>query len=138
MELPKINKKTILSFFTKQNKDRSDQSEASASGRTSTLPVPTHDERGLPATTVSSHNSSSLITPDTENVSKWPSIWSQDMWERKKEAFPWLDCRNGLLGCTLCSQVSHLGAFKKERTSISKNWCAFTVTYNHTNNQRAI
>lgn len=65
------------------------------------------------------------------NNSKWPSIWTREMWDHKKDAFPWLDCQNGKLGCTLCKQVSHLGAFKKERLALtSKEWCSFTVTFN--------
>jgi hypothetical protein len=120
-----IHKKPLLSFFSKQNKNKG---EASSLGTTTTpLPVPSDHE------TETAVSSSILVTPDSEKVSKWPSIWSQDMWERKKEAFPWLDCKNGLLGCTLCSQVSHLGAFKKERVSVSKEWCAYTVNFNGSN-----
>ncbi|KAK9745505.1 hypothetical protein QE152_g6843 [Popillia japonica] len=84
------------------------------------LPVTSDDKSGLPATAVSSSSvSSSSATPDIEIVSKWPSIWSSDMWERKREAFPWLDCKNG--------------AFKKERTSISKEWSTFTITFSESN-----
>lgn len=61
---------------------------------------------------------------------KWPIIWTQEMWERKKEAFPWLDCKDGKLGCSTCNHVSHLGAFKTERSSISNEWRSYLITFN--------
>ncbi|KAK9680036.1 hypothetical protein QE152_g39474 [Popillia japonica] len=158
MESSKINQKTLLSFFTKQHLNEDPDVSASGSGTNSIpLPVTSDDKSGLPATAVSSSSVSlSSATPYIENVSKWPSIWSSDMWGRKKEAFPWLDCKNGSiwssdmwgrkkeafpwldckngsLGYVLCSNVSHLGAFKKERTSISKEWSAFTITFSGSN-----
>lgn len=48
---------------------------------------------------------------------------------KKKETFPWLDCKSGKLGCKICRDVSHLGAFKKERIHISKEWLSYCVTY---------
>ncbi|KAJ8869373.1 hypothetical protein PR048_030949 [Dryococelus australis] len=45
-------------------------------------------------------------------------------------AFPWIGCENGKLGCKLCSEISCLGAFTKERIAISKKWYYYNVTYN--------
>ena len=52
------------------------------------------------------------------------------MWEHKKNAFPWLDCIIGKLGCNVCKEVAQLGTFKKERMSISKEWRLFLITFN--------
>lgn len=70
-------------------------------------------------------------TPNSSNSTcSWPSIWTEDMWERKKAAFPWLDSIEGKLGCTTCKKVVHLVAFKKECASISKEWTANLISHN--------
>ncbi|GBM05312.1 hypothetical protein AVEN_46856-1 [Araneus ventricosus] len=69
-------------------------------------------------------------TDYNNSKSKWPCIWIREMCDRKKDAFPWLDCQNGKLGCTICKKISHLGAFTKERIgSTSKEWFSFTVSF---------
>ncbi|XP_050516420.1 E3 SUMO-protein ligase KIAA1586-like [Diabrotica virgifera virgifera] len=138
MEPSKKNQKTLFSFFSKQpNEDKGEEVNdfgVSLSGKNSTsLRVSSDEKSDLQAGTESNSSvssSSNMHEHDEQNKSEWPSIWTIDMWERKKEAFPWLGCKNGSLGCTLCSTVSHLGAFKKERTSISKEWCTFAITFN--------
>lgn len=139
MEPSKKNQKTLFSFFSKQpNKDEgeevNDDLDVSPSGKNCTsLRVSSDGKSGLQAGTESNSSVSSTSNMHeqyVQNKSEWPSIWTIDMWERKKEAFPWLGCKNGSLGCTLCSNVSHLGAFKKERTSIFKEWCTFAITFN--------
>ncbi|KAK9693487.1 hypothetical protein QE152_g34184 [Popillia japonica] len=91
MESSKINQKTLLSFFTKQHLNEDPDASASGSGTNSIpLPVTSDDRSGLRVTAVSSSSvSSSSATPDIVNISKWSSIWSSNMSERKKEAFPW-------------------------------------------------
>lgn len=68
--------------------------------------------------------------PFLSSENDWPSVWTREMWERKKEAFPWLDCREGKLGCSICKNISNLGAFKTERSSISNEWRCYLITFN--------
>lgn len=77
------------------------------------------------------HDDKNELVPsskDTQNQTQWPSIWTQEMWERKKAAFPWIDCKEGKLGCKICFEVIRLGAFKKEHVSLSREWRSYQVT----------
>nr|CAD7454152.1 unnamed protein product [Timema tahoe] len=51
----------------------------------------------------------------------------------KKKVFLWLDCSNGKLSCNVCKEVAQLGAFKKERMCILKEWRSYLVTFNGSN-----
>lgn len=61
---------------------------------------------------------------------KWPSVYNQEMWEWKKEVFPWIESKEGTLGCGVYEHISHLGAFKTQHSSISNEWCSYLVTFN--------
>lgn len=68
--------------------------------------------------------------PFLSSGNEWPSVWTLEMWQQKKEAFPWLDCKEGKLGCSICKNISNLGAFKTERSSISNEWRSYSITFN--------
>lgn len=89
----KEKSKTLFSFFSKQpNKDKgeevNDDLDVSPSGKNCTsLRVSSDEESGLQAGTVSNSSVSSTSNMHeqyVQNKSEWPSIWTIDMWERKK------------------------------------------------------
>ena len=51
-----------------------------------------------------------------------PDIWSADMWESKKEDYPWLFCQDGTLGCILCQKVSCLSLHRRQGVYIATEW----------------
>ncbi|XP_050505351.1 E3 SUMO-protein ligase KIAA1586-like [Diabrotica virgifera virgifera] len=63
-----------------------------------------------------------------EKETKWPDVWTEEMWTRKKETYPWIDCKEGKLGCKVCFEVTTMGAFKKEHVSLSHEWRTFQVS----------
>lgn len=65
---------------------------------------------------------------DKQSQTQWPAIWTEDMWDRKKAAFPWIDSKEGKLGCKICFEVNNLGAFKKEHVSLSREWRSYQVS----------
>lgn len=72
--------------------------------------------------------------PDSQGVKcDWPDVWTMDMWGKKKVSYPWIDCRNGMLGCKICSDLSSLGAFKTERISLSNEWRSYGIKSNGSN-----
>lgn len=135
MESANKKQKTLTSFFSRGTIQSSCESSTFASRDANTLLKPgessfvQHTEtEGICVI----DNSLSVPSSSTEDstISRWPSIWTEEMWERKKNAFPWLDCINGKLGCNVCKEVAQLGTFKKERMSISKEWRLFLITFN--------
>jgi hypothetical protein len=92
-------------------------------------PNNTDNDALQPETLLNSENENNALKQEI-NVCQWPNVWTQEMWKRKKEAFPWLDCKEGKLGCRICNHVSNLGAFKTERSSISNEWRSYSITFN--------
>lgn len=84
-------------------------------------------------------NNDTTVTPGPKEPERqgikcdWPDVWTTDMWGKKKEAYPWIDCRDGKLGCKICSDLSSLGAFKAERISLSNEWRSYTIKSNGSN-----
>lgn len=126
MAASKKTQKTLTSFFNRENKQ----------------PMPTINEPSTSTSVSTPYEAIAISTQDEDNEDvitggncdkptySWPSIWTAEMWERKKNVFPWLDCRHGKLGCKICKEVGQLGAYKEERISISKEWHSYLVSYN--------
>ncbi|KAJ8882971.1 hypothetical protein PR048_014810 [Dryococelus australis] len=87
------------------------------------------DRKGRIVSEASSPNSDSYCN-EMNLQSRRPSVWTEVMWNNKRDALPWIDCKNGRLGCKLCSEVSCRSSFKNERIAISKEWHSYNVTYN--------
>ncbi|KAK1886792.1 E3 SUMO-protein ligase KIAA1586 [Dissostichus eleginoides] len=51
------------------------------------------------------------------------------MWRRKQEAYPWIDCKAGKLGCKVCSSITDLSVFKTQGSRLADEWRSYTVTY---------
>jgi len=58
----------------------------------------------------------------------WPLDWSAEQWAQKKEKHTWLFCKNGLLGCKTCFEVSCLKTFKSRDFEISKEWSSCQIS----------
>ncbi|KAJ8884226.1 hypothetical protein PR048_016083 [Dryococelus australis] len=152
MESHKPKQKTLTSFFSRSNISTSEDGEPGEHENPSAS-VPTMSEdksyrklymvsfkndecvllnNGTEGFSDSLQSSSNLdLCCNEKNLqSRWPSVRTEEMWNRKRDAFPWIDCKNGKLGCKLSSEVSCLGTFKKERIAISKEWHSYNVTYN--------
>lgn len=104
MEATNMKQKTLTSFFNSENKRSSTSNDEPTTS--SFTPQDENEARVKVSST-----SQDLVTG--KPIDSWPSIWTQEMWERKKGAFPWLDCCNGKLGCKICKEVVQLGAFKQ-------------------------
>jgi hypothetical protein len=65
----------------------------------------------------------------TENLNApWPDIWSHEVWKNKKKDYPWLTCRDGKLGCDICSKVS-ISVHKRPGVAISAEWAQCCISY---------
>lgn len=60
------------------------------------------------------------------------AIWTEEMWKRKKEAYPWIDSKDGKLGCKVCSSVSDLSVFRAQGSRMGDEWRSYSVTYSGT------
>ncbi|XP_076829399.1 E3 SUMO-protein ligase KIAA1586-like [Brachyhypopomus gauderio] len=69
-----------------------------------------------------------MTTPLPSIDKSYPDIWTMDQWTEKKKSFPWLDCREGKLGCKICESVD-LSIHKPQGVSIAAEWKKFSVTY---------
>lgn len=105
--------KTLISFlfFSNGNKQYSYDSRTSASHATNLLlkygkssSVQPMKAEGI---CVFDNNSQPVLSSSTQDttIAHWPSIWMEEMWEHKKNAFPWLDCSNRKLGFNVCKEV---------------------------------
>ncbi len=56
-------------------------------------------------------------------------IWTEEMWVKKKEAYPWIDCKDGKLGCKVCSSITDLSVFKTQGSRLGDEWRSYTVTH---------
>ncbi|KAJ8879718.1 hypothetical protein PR048_020326 [Dryococelus australis] len=151
MESRKQKQKTLTSFFSRSNISMSEDGEPGeyenpstsvptlSEGKATenfTLSVLKNDEclqnngaKGFSDSLQSSSNSDSCCN-EMNLQSRWPSVWTEEIWNHKRYAFPRIDCKNEKLGYKLCSEVSCLRAFEKERIAISKKWHSYNVTYN--------
>jgi hypothetical protein len=58
----------------------------------------------------SSSKSSDSTEVDKEDEG-WPAVWNIEMWQEKKQTYPWLCCADGLLGCEYCRDAQSLRIF---------------------------
>lgn len=132
-----MEQKKLTCFFSRDTSGVCDSNIPSSSkllfeeNSTSDVPMPISESNSA----IVNNIESDAPQNDKEDGSQceWPNVWSEDMWRRKLQAFPWLDCQNGKLGCKVCREVTKLGAFKKERISVSNEWRSYTVTFNGSN-----
>ncbi|GBM44241.1 hypothetical protein AVEN_25786-1 [Araneus ventricosus] len=122
MEASKKKQKAITSFFSKHGTNAPPKPKSE--GKTSTsetnlfnererllLPSSSSSEAEMETDSPSQSDDKSEIpikpaskvdeTDYNNSKSKWPCICTREMWDSKKVAFPWLDCQNGKLGCTI-------------------------------------
>lgn len=59
-------------------------------------------------------------------------IWTEEMWKNKKEAYPWLDAKDGKLGCKVCSCISDLSVFKAQGSWMGDEWRTYRITHSGT------
>ncbi|XP_028410502.1 E3 SUMO-protein ligase KIAA1586-like [Dendronephthya gigantea] len=65
-----------------------------------------------------------------------PTIWTDKMWHEKQQLYPWLQCKNGKLGCSFCISAKDLGPHRTQGRYLSTEWQATSVTY-YGNSQEA-
>lgn len=66
---------------------------------------------------------SSLCCKEINLWSQWRSVWTEEMWNYKRDTFPWIDCNE----CKTCSNDSYLGEFRKEWIAISREWHSYIL-----------
>lgn len=74
-------------------------------------------------------SSATIANSGTEVGSSPFAVWTEEMWARKKEAYPWIDSKDGKLGCKVCSSVTDLSVFKTQGSRIGDEWRSYTVTH---------
>ena len=60
--------------------------------------------------------------PCTTTHCDWPSVWSEDVWHKKKEQYKFLQCKDGSLGCATCRSVVSLQTLSGPGRTISEEW----------------
>ena len=74
-------------------------------------------------------SSSTTMIADTDASSSSPflAIWTDEQWAAKKEAYPWLDCKDGKLGCKFCSSVPSTSITINKFQYLSDHWCRYNI-----------
>ena len=118
----------ISYFFAKRTRSQSDQSDVVQSTDSEILSSENQVEYNS-ASEAEENLTVSTIQQERADLT-FPEIWTVEIWEDKKKAYPWLSCESGKLGCTICSSVAKLGTFKTQIVSLLKEWCSHSVTFN--------
>ena len=113
----KAQSPSVLTVVTEQSTDDTDQQSTAVALETK---VTKHFDSLEPFVTLTDS------TPITENV--FPDVWTTDQWAQKKKDYPWLDCRDGKLGCKICKKVA-LSIHTQQGVSIAVEWKEYTVSY---------
>uniref|UniRef100_A0A3Q2XWZ4 DUF4371 domain-containing protein n=1 Tax=Hippocampus comes TaxID=109280 RepID=A0A3Q2XWZ4_HIPCM len=79
------------------------------------------------SSTNASHGDASMEVAGSSSSSPF-AIWSEDMWKRKKEAYLWIDDKDGKLGCKVCSSISDLSVFKAQGSRMGDEWRSYRIS----------
>jgi OTU-like cysteine protease len=64
----------------------------------------------------------------TDTSTDWPSVWSESVWNEKKQLYPFLFSSNGKLGCKSCKHVGSLSTWKTQGLHLSAEWVKCSIT----------
>jgi hypothetical protein len=110
----KLSKESHSNLDHSQSEDQSDsEAEADFEGELQATP---HEPADSEAGTASKHTD-------------FPDVWSASQWNEKKKTYPWLECRNGKLGCTVCEKAQ-LSIHRQKGVSLATEWKTYGVSYN--------
>ncbi|XP_068115059.1 E3 SUMO-protein ligase KIAA1586 homolog [Hyperolius riggenbachi] len=117
-------KQNITDFFSKISK-KSHTESASCSSQIE--PLLQQDDPVSETTPVSNLDviTSDVAEDTAADISEriiLPECWDHNHWLVVKIKYPWLFVEKGLLGCTVCREVKHLGVSIANGLSISKEW----------------
>ena len=120
-------KKTLFDFFRKK-KETVIQEGKEAEAVTSSQPEePTQNQEpsgeDVTATTSSASASSNVAR------SRFLELWTEEVWTRKQTTQPWIDFRDGKLGCKICSSVVDLSIFPTPGAQMAKEWQNYSMIY---------
>jgi hypothetical protein len=59
---------------------------------------------------------------------QWPSVWSKEQYNEFCVRNTWLDCRDGNLGCKVCSNAAHLPSQHGFRILCASEWIHYKVS----------
>ena len=69
--------------------------------------------------------------PAGDPLPEKPDLYTLSQWQDKRGAYPWIECREGKLGCHTCSQIVHLKldgeTGRKHGLVIGKEWSGYAV-----------
>ena len=70
--------------------------------------------------------------PDiSETYESWPMLWTNEQVAEFQKKNPWIDCKNGELGCSTCVQVKNSIQLQKSiadgKLRISREWIDFEI-----------
>ncbi|KAL5234751.1 hypothetical protein ACI65C_002161 [Semiaphis heraclei] len=67
----------------------------------------------------------------TETHKSWPMLWTNEQVAEFQKKNPWIDCKNGKLGCSTCVQVKNSIQLQKSiadgKLRISREWIDFEI-----------
>ena len=79
--------------------------------------------------TVSKSTSIDIDNPLTSPTSNcYPDCWSYDQFIRFKKEYDWLCCRDKMLGCTLCKNISSINCNRTQGMCVSSEWAECQVS----------
>ena len=58
----------------------------------------------------------------------YPSCWSLEQYNYFSSTYSWMECNNGLLGCTKCRNASQVGVPTSQNKHFSKEWVTSQVS----------
>lgn len=125
-----IPPRSLHDFFSKKNLIQKKKEASSTEAATSEAATTSPEEPPEDVDNASNVNCASNVPlASSSSSSPFPDIWTEEMWRRKQDAYPWIDCKAGKLGCKVCTSISDLSVFKTQGSRLADEWRSYTVTY---------
>jgi len=79
------------------------------------------------ASELDNNDKASVATVASDTV-PWPAVWSKEQYEEFRTRNPWLDSKNGKLGCKACKNITDTQLLHSEHMSCASEWINYSVT----------
>ncbi|XP_064421760.1 E3 SUMO-protein ligase KIAA1586-like [Latimeria chalumnae] len=124
--------KSITSFFRRESEENKEHS--------STVKLSDNREESFSAAAASDSKLTTQSQCNTEieldtmaGLYPCADVWTEEMWKRKKETYPWIDYKDEKLGCKVCANIGSLSLFTSMGLRLSNEWRLYKVSYNGSN-----
>ncbi|KAK0147671.1 E3 SUMO-protein ligase KIAA1586 [Merluccius polli] len=86
-----------------------------------------HSTRDVVSSAAAAANASASTEAVGSSTGSSPfHVWSEEMWATKKQIYPWIDSKDGKLGCKVCCSNTDLSVFKIHGSR--DEWRAYSVS----------